>query len=524
MAVACTRADPGITSDEPFSVVYGIDFVTRIADRGWQFFSSQSIDETFALRREHPPLGRWIIGGVHRLVSGHDNVEFGVQDIIDARLAPATAFALMLVVLTRVMSARFGDMAGVASGVSLLLMPHSFGHAHFAALDTFVCLTYVLAVFAAAWMMECRWPWLAAIVSGVFLGLALLTKIHGFFVPAVVGGWAIIAYRFRSIIPLVLWLLMGVVIFFAGWPWLWKDVGLVWDSMLRGGNAEGVFARTINFLASSVDRAPIYVAYFGAVLRDSEVPWHYPWVMFAVSVPVGIHLLAVCGLVRHLASSRGDRPTWLYWAAVMLPLVAFSIPGVPVYDGVRLFLMVFPFWACLAGIGASFVFGWMQQRWGVRWAASLLAVFLGAQSFGVFYYHPFELSYYNLLVGGLRGAARLGLEATYWGDSVTVDLLDRWSATVPENSCALLVPTLYAGQAEPYQSPGTSRKRQQVVDRSNPKCAYLLVYNRRAYLDGVKETLNDAEQQPICENIVDGVWVARVYARPQQQPPPDDQQ
>ena len=38
--------------------------------------------------------------------------------------------------------------------------------------------------------------------------------------------------------------------------------------------------------------------------------------------------------------------------------------------------------------------------------------------------HPFGLSYYNELVGGLPGAERLGLELTYWNDPVDQLLLD----------------------------------------------------------------------------------------------------
>ena len=39
-------------------------------------------------------------------------------------------------------------------------------------------------------------------------------------------------------------------------------------------------------------------------------------------------------------------------------LLVFSLPGTPVYDGVRLFLMVFPLWAVWVGIGA----GWLVSR------------------------------------------------------------------------------------------------------------------------------------------------------------------
>jgi hypothetical protein len=61
-------------------------------------------------------------------------------------------------------------------------------------------------------------------------------------------------------------------------------------------------------------------------------------------------------------------------------------------------------------------------------------------------FHPFGLSYYNALVGGLPGAERLGLELTYWGDAVDGVLLDRLARAAPPDASAALAPTLYPGQ------------------------------------------------------------------------------
>ena len=40
------------------------------------------------------------------------------------------------------------------------------------------------------------------------------------------------------------------------------------------------------------------VEYFGRIMPDRDVPWHYPWFYFAVTVPVGLQLLGVFGLVQ----------------------------------------------------------------------------------------------------------------------------------------------------------------------------------------------------------------------------------
>ena len=109
-----------------------------------------------------------------------------------------------------------------------------------------------------------------------------------------------------------------------------------------------------------------------------------------------------------------DRLPRLLAATIAVFLGLFST-RIPVYDGERLFLHVFPAWAMLIGLGFSRIW----QRWGTGHARRiLLSGFLLAQGFGTLALHPFELSYYNLLTGGLAGAEKLGLELTYWSDAV----------------------------------------------------------------------------------------------------------
>jgi hypothetical protein len=48
--------------------------------------------------------------------------------------------------------------------------------------------------------------------------------------------------------------------------------------------------------------------------------------------------------------------------------------------------------------------------------------------------HPYELSYYNSLIGGPRGAWNEGFELTYWYDAFDPRSLERINATLPENA------------------------------------------------------------------------------------------
>ncbi len=171
------------------------------------------------------------------------------------------------------------------------------------------------------------------------------------------------------------------------------------------------------YLGTGVDRISIRVLYFGQVFADRDVPWHYPWFYFATTIPIGLLALGLWGLVRWGDARRFDPFVLLLAGSIALFLIVFST-RIPVYDGERLFLVVFPLFAMLVGRG----FGSLWTRAGRTGRLALVALMVG-QGFGVVMIHPFGLSYYNLLVGGLPGAERLGLELTYWGDAVDPVLL-----------------------------------------------------------------------------------------------------
>jgi hypothetical protein len=94
--------------------------------------------------------------------------------------------------------------------------------------------------------------------------------------------------------------------------------------------------------------------------------------------------------------------------------------GTPGHDGVRLFLPTFFFLAALAGWGTVWAADGLDRlsrrraRLG-RWVLATLV--LGPAAWELVRIHPYELSYYNELIGGPRGAWRAGFELSYWYDA-----------------------------------------------------------------------------------------------------------
>jgi hypothetical protein len=557
---------PGVTCDELYHVAQGKQLVTALRQQGFAFFLPANIQRNFSWQPSGPPvqapLGYWILGWTHYLFDPAPDDPL-VLSIPAARFAPAIAFAILVLIVGVWTSRREGQLAGTVAAAAVTLTPRLFGHAHLAALDMLTALFFVAAVLAVAEAVRGGRFWQFAL-AGVVWGAAMLVRLHGMLVaPPVVLWmlWRLIYYRQASknnggvcsrppsppaplpkgegscccspwawshlwhefVGPLGVWLAAAATTLFVGWPWLWM----------------APLTRLQQYLASGTVRQTLHVFYFGQVWADRDVPWHYPWVMFAITVPLGFLVLGLFGVrqliaafrvrrseprvsdtIQKAAMNRRSPEEPLLAGTIAFVLLVFLWPGVPVYDGVRLFLMVFPLWAIFVGIGAR----WLSERPSVTawpsWARNAaLVVFIAMQGLGLIVYHPCHLSYYNLLVGGLPGAARLGFEVTYWGDTVREPMLAE-AAERSHGGPILFAPNLASFQAPAVMitSPALRTTGTALVgwDSSAPEtaagCRVAIVYHRRADLAGVEWILKHGKV--VTEYKKQGVWLATLLELP----------
>jgi hypothetical protein len=103
-------------------------------------------------------------------------------------------------------------------------------------------------------------------------------------------------------------------------------------------------------------------------------------------------------------------------AAIFPVLYAVAIHAT-LFDGMRHFIFVVPAMACLAGIAIDRCAQALSNRPHLRLAsASLVTLYLAQLLYFMVALHPDEYVYYNLLAGGLSGAAgRFKLD--YWANS-----------------------------------------------------------------------------------------------------------
>ena len=474
---------PGLTIDEIFNVEQGVYLVEQARSLGWLNLVPGTSQEAYRPNNgiynpDHPPLGRWWLGVHHHLTwwlfPPHDPE--GSVVTACARTGSATAFALTVFLVGCFATRWSGQSAGLMTAISLVLMPRLFGHAHLASLETITNLTCSASVLVVAdwWSGPSPPTRRAAIAAGLFLGLALLTKIQAVLIPIPVVAWGLWRWRTSVIVPLILWGTTALIVFFVLWPFLWFDP-------LGNGLA---------YLGRATNRSIIQVWYFGQKFSDKEVPWHYPFVMFGLTIPVVLNVLGFVALwprsptqtggslersaldqTRSTKKTRGvERSSvgftseqcgardLLLLACMAFPLIVFAIPGVAVYDGERLFLTSFPLWSFFVGRGWKELERWISNRVHSHSTARLVSsVLLLLTALPLMDMSPCHLGYYNQLSKLIPGTAesKTMMEVDYWGVGVTRTLLKTVVQSVPEGASVAVLPTLHQFQADEYrrQSP-----------------------------------------------------------------------
>lgn len=306
--------------------------------------------------------------------------------------------------------------AAVAAVAALMLLPRMFAHAHFASFDGPLVSCWILtwATFAAA-----RRSWPGAVLWGILLGITFSCKSTGWLAPLPFLAYSAL-YRDRTAArACAVGLVAAVACFLLLNPPLWRQP------------LEGFLTFVqLNLHRGARPGLNIPIQFLGEMYHlGKPLPWYNTLFWTGVTVPVGTLLLAAVGCWEVVRRWRRERAGMLLTANWLVLLIVRALPGTPPHDGVRLFLPSFAFLCGLAGIGAARVLCWTARRWPGRQRArqatlaALILLFAGNAS-SLLWYAPQWLSYYNLLIGGLPGAAALGMEPTYYWDGLDRSVLD----------------------------------------------------------------------------------------------------
>lgn len=411
-------------------------------------------DRYLAVNHEHPALMKMVGGATARVLAeppaaGTEvgNADRGgpipVMPEGAAMRLPAQLLCGLGVALLYVAGVGLGGTtaAGLLAAGWFLLTPRVFFHAGLHAFDVPVAVATLWVVLAYRRALRSpRW----GLALGPLLGVAIAIKHNALFIPVLLAihwmctiGWAKIRDQ-RPVargqwIPLPLWsmAILAPLTALALWPWLWSaPVDRIADYF--------EFHRQHNwynmeFLGHNYNQPPMPVAY-PAVLTWATVPS-----VLLVLAAVGVVVAVRGDLLRPPPRALGPapqcnegslrRPLGEGWAPLdglllalfsAFPLVLIALPSTPIFGGTKHWLTAYPFMGLCAAVAWKWIWarasvGRRRQRW---LQPAVLALVLGPGVLGITRGHPYGLSQYAPLVGGPRGAARMGLGRGFWGHAV----------------------------------------------------------------------------------------------------------
>lgn len=511
--LAGTLGDYSLTWDEPAYLTPALEYLDYFRSlAGEREFHWRDLPVLFETKDRHPPL--------HRLIALPILAAFpGLPRLVAARGATALLGALLPGIVYLWSRRRLSRLASGTGGILLLFMPRYFAHAHLFALDLAIAFWWTLTL----WLFyEGRHRWgLYALACGAFLG-ALLTKFTAVLIPGALLLWIMVCrYLFRGrralaydtvidwVLKLYLMLLIGGAGFFLLWPQFWSEFRY----------------HVLNYVTFQMKHFNAGVYYFGQAYNgDANPPWHYAWVMlFATLTPV--HLLLLGAGLWVMARRWADVWTVLVLIASFFPLLLFSSPTIPRYDGVRLFLFALPGLAMVMAAGVERVLEHLKSccapglSWRVQGAAVILLCLFPALS--VVRIHPYQITYFNSLVGGVSGAYRRGLPVTYWGEfldrvypalNATLEPGDR--LYVAGTFITIDYPHTAKGANDPDArlEPGVVLRKIENLDLDNtdPERQFVLIVQRRDALPEIAIEI-EARCDPLEEFFLNGAPMARLY-------------
>ncbi|MFT3842335.1 MAG: glycosyltransferase family 39 protein [Myxococcaceae bacterium] len=291
--------------------------------------------------------------------------------------------------------------------------------------------------------------------QGQFVALSphtLLFALLGF------ATWAILSRlhtvdleTFRTVAPIGAMAVLGPVIWYLHWPYLWH----------------APVDRTAWYLQFHATHNHYAWFYLGEVLREPPFPLDYVVRVTAMTVPTAIFfpmVLGWCRSVWRMVRLRTDLLELLVLANSVWAIAIISQPSVPHFGGVKHWFPSMPFLAVL-GAGALWrasegAAAFITERF--KRAVKTEQIFAGLASLcgvsaliATMHLFAFGTSAYSELAGGLPGAASLGMQRQFWSNNLT-GVLD-WINANARPGDRIYFHECHGGQIHDYQRNGMLR-------------------------------------------------------------------
>lgn len=520
-----TAGSLGFMRDEGFyfaaARAYG-EWFGMLFDDPSRALSRAVVDRYWAVNHEHPSLIKSLFALSHRFLGGafdQASTSFRFPAMVMSSLAVAVTFDWGRRVL--------GTTAGLVAALSFAFMPRVFFHAHLACFDLPVCAMWLVTSYLYARSLRARTRG-AVIAVGLAYGLFLDTKHNSWIFPfALAAHFALTqglplwremragrAWWRRLPLEWASMALLGPLVCFALWPWLWHDT----------------FGRLREYVQFHTQHDFYNMEFLGQTYWKPPMPRGYAWVMTLGTVPLVTLLLAGVGawtalrsfrsapaageVATPLAPAEQQRSDYALWGvSVVMSYAPWLSTDTPIFGGTKHWLTAYPFLCLLAGLGFVRVRSALSQAW-PRFRSGALAaacVLVGPVAMAL-HAHPFGLSAYTPLVGGAPGAASLGLNRTFWGYT-TQSLAPFVDSRAPRRGTVYVHDTALQSFAMFQED---ARLRRDLRGSLNIAASDVALYHHEPHMSRVEHQIwiDYGITSPDAVAAFDGVPVAWCYVRP----------
>jgi 4-amino-4-deoxy-L-arabinose transferase-like glycosyltransferase len=511
-ALLATAGSLGFMRDEGFYFAAARSYdawFEQLLQSPAQALTPAVVDRYWSVNHEHPSLIKALFALSHRFLA-----ELFSETSTSFRL-PGMLLSSLAVAVTFLWGRRVkGRAAGLVAALSFALMPRVFFHAHLACFDLPVSALWLVTSYAyVRSLTSTRRAWVVA--AGVLYGLLLDTKHNSWIFPFALAAhfaltqavplWRDLQQKrpfWRRFPPAWLsMLLLGPVVFYALWPWLWRDT----------------LPRLQEYVRFHTGHEYYNMEFLGRTYFEPPMPLGYAWLMTAATVPLVTLALSAIGAVAALQNARSSqgphRSDYAFWAVSLLMSYApWLSPNTPIFGGTKHWMTAYPFLCLFAGLGFVRV---CQALAAVAPLLSRPAIVAACVLVGPLvmtaHAHPFGLSAYTPLVGGAPGAASLGLNRTFWGYT-TQSLAPFINQQAPKRGTVYVHDTALQSFAM-FQEDG--RLRRDLRGSLNIAASDIALYHHEPHMSRVEQQIwaNYGSTSPDAIAAFDGVPIAWSYAR-----------
>ena len=300
---------------------------------------------------------------------------------------------------------------GLLGSLGLFMSPFIFGYSFVSSMDISFMVAVIISITTMLYLIE-KPTLIRTIIHSISCAIMMDIRIAGLFIPFLtfcILTIDMLLGRFRGASRKIL--CYGVVYIFSVtllviimWPALW-------DAPVKS------FFQALYLSSKEASRFPWAELYLGKPTYSNELPWHFIPVWIGITTPVHYVFLFAIGIINGCWSLR--RPLNFYkerkqelilYFCFLIPILTVILFNTSQTEGWRQLLFVYPPFLIIAIRGLISLFAGVKKlmpspihKYAAFGTAIVFALLMARLANVMVTLHPYELFYYNSLVGGLSG-------------------------------------------------------------------------------------------------------------------------